>query len=101
MFIHVLQCKLPIVPTAFSPDGNGDVRNESLCIYGAACIQVLQFRIYDRWGEKVFESTDPNLCWDGTYKGKELNAGVYAYYLSATLNNGTEVKLNGNITLVK
>jgi gliding motility-associated-like protein len=99
--IHVkkLDCGELFLPNAFSP--NGDLANDELCIYGSACITSLEFRIFDRWGEKVFESTDPNFCWDGLFKGKKLNPAIFAYYLNATLTSGEEVVLKGNISLVK
>ena len=94
-----MDCGSLFIPNAFSP--NGDLSNDELCIYGAQCIEVLQFRIFDRWGEKVFESADPNFCWDGSYQGKMLNSGVFAYYLSATFKNGEKVDFKGNVSLIK
>lgn len=86
------------VPTAFSPNSDGS--NEELCVYGG-CITSLNFQIYDRWGEKVFETTDNSLCWDGVYNGKKMNSAVFVYYLKAILSTGEEVELKGNITLVR
>ena len=57
--------------------------------------------IYDRWGNKVFESTDPNTCWDGTFNGQPLDPAVFVYHLSATMNNGEIVERQGNISLLK
>jgi gliding motility-associated-like protein len=91
-------CGELFVPTAFSPndDGNG---NDVLKVYGK-CITNLNFAIFDRWGEKIFETSDPAVGWDGTFKGKKLDTAVFVYYLTATWN-GTEVKQHGNVTLVK
>ena len=75
----------------------------------------MDFIIYDRWGEKVFETTDATsrerlndarCCtfgdgWDGTKKGKELSAQVLVYYLEAELENGESIIKKGNITLIK
>jgi gliding motility-associated-like protein len=80
-----------------------------LCIYGT-CIRELKYAVYDRWGEKVFETEFAvnldtknyhEVCWDGTYKGKPLNSGVYAYKIYAALDNGEIIEESGNITLVK
>ncbi|MFI5151316.1 MAG: kelch repeat-containing protein [Bacteroidia bacterium] len=90
------ECGEVYVPNFFSP--NGDGKNESECVYGY-CIKTLDFAIYDRWGEKVFETTDPKTCWDGTFRGKMMNSGVFAYYLKATLLNGKNISQKGNITL--
>ncbi|MES2285680.1 MAG: gliding motility-associated C-terminal domain-containing protein [Bacteroidota bacterium] len=87
-----------MVPQAFSP--NGDGANDLECIYGK-CSTTIYFAIYDRWGEKVFETTDAKQCWDGTYKGTQLNTAVFVYYLQATLMDGSTVNHKGNITLVR
>ncbi|MFY9310167.1 MAG: gliding motility-associated C-terminal domain-containing protein, partial [Bacteroidia bacterium] len=57
--------------------------------------------IYNRWGEKVFESNDPERAWDGTYNGKLVDVGVFAYYIDATLNNGEKTIKKGNISLIR
>jgi gliding motility-associated-like protein len=86
------------VPTAFSPDGNG--HNETECVLGN-CVETIFFAIYDRWGEKVFESSDQKICWDGNYNGKQMNSGIYVYYLKAKLTNGKEISQKGNISLIR
>lgn len=86
------------VPQAFSP--NGDGHNDVLYVYGA-CLTDLDFAIYDRWGERVFETTDQSIGWDGTYKNKLLDAAVFVYYLKGTTQNGEKLDIHGNITLVK
>lgn len=91
-------CGKIFVPNAFSP--NGDLENDELCVYGG-CISSLYFVIYDRWGEKVFESEDPTRCWDGKLRTKDGNNAVFVYYLTATLENGDVVKRSGNISLIK
>ncbi len=86
------------VPNAFSPNGDGvndEVRVEGRGIVG------LTFRIYNRWGEKVFESNDKNIGWNGIYKGVLQEMEVYTYYVEATLINGQVVPLKGNITLLR
>jgi gliding motility-associated-like protein len=65
------------------------------------CIVSVYWAVYNRWGEKVFETSDKNACWDGTYKGAPLNTGVFVYVLKATLINGTEINQKGNLSLVK
>jgi gliding motility-associated-like protein len=61
----------------------------------------LTFRIFNRWGEKVFETHDKNIGWDGIYKGVLQEMEVYTYSAQATLINGKDVSLKGNITLLR
>ncbi|OFY83085.1 MAG: hypothetical protein A3F72_19015 [Bacteroidetes bacterium RIFCSPLOWO2_12_FULL_35_15] len=94
-----MPCGEIFVPSAFSPNGGDATENEVLKVYGN-CILNLEFAIFDRWGEKVFETTNPAIGWDGTYKGKKLDTAVFVYFLKATVD-GIDVKKQGNITLVK
>ena len=57
--------------------------------------------IYDRWGEKVFETSDLKECWDGVYKGQLMNTAVFVYYLKATLITGDIVTRKGTISLAR
>lgn len=91
-------CGDVFVPNAFSP--NNDDENDLVCVY-SNCLESMHFAIYDRWGEKVFESSSKYVCWDGTYKGKPMNSGVYVYKLEGYLITGTKVSQSGNITLVR
>ncbi|MFH0864576.1 MAG: gliding motility-associated C-terminal domain-containing protein, partial [Bacteroidota bacterium] len=86
------------LPTGFSP--NGDNENDVLYVRGHG-IKYLDLIIYDRWGEKIFETTHQADGWDGTYKGKALDPAVFVYYLNAIFYNNEEVTKKGNITLVK
>ncbi|MFN4233284.1 MAG: gliding motility-associated C-terminal domain-containing protein [Bacteroidia bacterium] len=91
-------CGEIFVPTIFSP--NDDGLNDTYCVLGN-CIKELNFTIYSRWGEIVFSTTDPKICWDGTYKGKLMNTGSFVYIIEATLTDGTTVQEKGNFTLVR
>jgi len=57
--------------------------------------------IYDRWGEKIFETDTTTKGWDGTFKGKQLDQGVYGYYMTFKCNNGDKCFKKGNITLMR
>lgn len=61
----------------------------------------MDFAIYDRWGNKVFESQNINLGWDGTYKGYPLTVGTYMWYLKATYLDGTSFVKSGSVALVR
>lgn len=89
------------LPNAFSPNGDND--NDMLKIYYGAmqCIQTFELHIYNRWGEKVFQITDPAFYWDGNYKEERLSTQVLVYYLKATLITTEEIIKKGNINLVR
>lgn len=91
-------CGELFVPDAFSPNNDGN--NDCLKVY-SNCLEEVLFRVYSRWGELIYESTEIGGCWDGTYHGKELNSGAYAYTVKALLVNGVEVDIKGNTTLFK
>ena len=69
------------VPTAFTP--NGDGTNDVIYAAGWGIKTLLYFKIFNRWGELVFESTDLKVGWDGTYKGVPQNMETYVYEVSA------------------
>jgi gliding motility-associated-like protein len=91
-------CTDVFIPTIFSPNKDGN--NDFVCVYGS-CIASMTFEIYNRWGEKVFETGDPNDCWDGTFRDKELNTGTFVYKAIITLESGEEIVKSGTIALVK
>lgn len=86
------------VPNAFSP--NGDNENDVLYVRGKM-IKEMTFRVFDRWGEMIFESTDRAHGWDGTFRGKKMDPDVYDYYLQVTCIDDVETIIKGNITLLK
>ncbi len=86
------------VPNAFTP--NSDNLNDELAVKGNT-IDELYFAIYDRWGEKVFETTDQSVGWDGSFRGRALSPDVYGYYLEARCFNGEFYTQKGNITLIR
>ncbi|MBL7765805.1 MAG: PKD domain-containing protein [Chitinophagaceae bacterium] len=86
------------VPSGFSP--NGDGVNDVVYVKGYG-IEKMTFRIFNRWGEKIFETTDRYTGWDGRYKGVMQEMEVYGYTLSVTFFDGTNAFKKGNITLLK
>jgi gliding motility-associated-like protein len=86
------------VPSAFSP--NGDNFNDVLFVKGEG-IQTMVFRIFNRYGQLVFSSTDQSVGWDGKMNGTPLNQGVFAYTLEYTLFNGVSGSQTGNVTLIR
>ncbi len=86
------------VPTAFSP--NNDKTNDIFKVESRVVTE-LKLEVFDRWGEKVFETTDVDKTWDGTYKGKPLAPQVLVFYLFARCLNEQEFTQQGNITIIK
>ncbi|HTB07839.1 MAG TPA: SBBP repeat-containing protein [Bacteroidia bacterium] len=86
------------IPDAFSP--NGDGQNDYLYVRGD-CIKTMDFKIFDRWGNKVFESADKNIPWDGTFKGQPMNTDTFVYYLDATTYDGKTITKKGNVALIR
>jgi gliding motility-associated-like protein len=86
------------VPNGFSP--NADNENDVLYVYGGG-VTGMYWAIYDRWGERVFETTNPKQGWDGTYKGKQLDPAVFVYYLKITCFSGDEIIQKGNVAIIK
>jgi len=86
------------IPNIFSP--NGDGVNDVLHVR-SEYIKEISFCIYNRWGEKVFESQNKNEGWDGNYKGKPCSPDVYVYHATIVFEDGTETSRKGNVTLVR
>ncbi len=86
------------VPNAFTP--NGDGKNEVLFVR-SKMLSEFDFLIYDRWGEKVFETKDINKGWDGKFRNKLCDPGVFVYYLDAVCYNKIKYIKKGNITLIR
>jgi gliding motility-associated-like protein len=86
------------VPTGFSPNGDGS--NDILYVRGAA-IETVNFRVFNRWGQLVFETTDIKRGWDGIFKGKEQEMDSYAWVLDVMFVDESTVHKTGNVTLLR
>lgn len=85
------------IPNAFSP---GSLNHElKIVMRGIATLKY--FRIFNRWGEKVFETTDINSGWDGRLNGENQPMGVYIYEAEAVTIDGRPFKKQGNVTLIR
>ncbi|MBN4049618.1 gliding motility-associated C-terminal domain-containing protein [Bacteroidales bacterium AH-315-N07] len=87
------------IPNAFTPDG--DNTNDVLYVRGAEELETMFLMIYDRWGEKVFQTDNRTIGWDGTYKGMEADPGVFVYYLQLKCPGEKLRVKKGNITLIR
>ena len=100
--INVINCSPyephAVVPDAFSPNGDGE--NDILYVRGEG-IKTINFSIYTRWGEKVFNTENKKVGWDGTYKEKDMDPAVFVYQLDVVFENDEKLKLKGEVTLVR
>jgi gliding motility-associated-like protein len=88
------------MPTGFSPNGDGN--NDIFMPLGSSAFATeYDFRIWNRWGQEVFRSTDPLTGWDGSFKGQPAITGVYAYVITYKNIYNESKMLKGNVTLVR
>ena len=101
VFFMTGECVEPyiFVPKAFTPNNDG---NNELFIVRGVNIKELYFVVWDRWGEKMYETNDPLATgWDGTFNGKVLTPDSYAWYVRVTCGNGETYVSQGDVTLLK
>lgn len=99
VLINVLSpCETVVVPTIFSP--NGDGKNDFFCILDE-CLASGMIQVFSRWGELVFETSDIEQCWDGTHKGEDVNSGVFVYQIEGRLVSGENIVVSGNVTVLR
>ncbi|MCW5906252.1 MAG: gliding motility-associated C-terminal domain-containing protein [Chitinophagales bacterium] len=98
--VEVLTVTQPYIPNAFTPNGDGN--NDVFQIYAhAGDVHFVDFKIFNRWGEKVFETNNVNDSWDGTYKGEPSANGVYVYVAKVVLADGTKNDYKGSVTIIR
>ena len=92
------QCSL-FVANVFSP--NGDGHNDLLMVRGPD-IRNIHLRLYDRWGELVFETRDKDVGWNGMHRGRPVNTGVFVYVVTAWCTlSGKDMIRSGNVSVVR
>ena len=92
-------CIIVAIPNAFTP--NNDGLNDVFKPYLPAPVNNYQFRIFNRLGEMVFESSQPGKGWDGAYKGTLLDPATFVYHLSFRDHNGDPIVRKGNVVLIR
>lgn len=103
--INVERIDRVYIPNVFSPNDDGS--NDQFTVYGGQQVGLLRsVRIYDRWGELLFEKLDlppnePAQGWDGYTKGKEVMPGVYVYVVEVEYFDGTSEVFTGDLTVVR
>jgi len=86
------------IPSAFTPDNDGN--NDILFVRGGPFEQ-MDFRVFNEWGNEIFHSTNPSSGWDGTYKGEKQQIGTYVWTLVGKTSTNKEIKMKGDVTILK
>jgi gliding motility-associated-like protein len=86
------------IPNAFTP--NGDGLNDCFGVKFLGAISNLKLSVYDRWGNRVFYTTNPTQCWDGRHGSKEAGSGVFIYHVTATTLCGP-IEKKGAVSLIR
>lgn len=103
--IFVDKTRNVFIPNAFSP--NGDGYNDYLTIYGGIDVEeVVTFQVYNRWGDVVFSNRNfqPNddlIGWNGFFKGKNVNTGVYIFSAEILFKDGLTERFSGDVTVTE
>jgi gliding motility-associated-like protein len=104
LVVFVEKTRRVLVPTGFAPDGNA--LNQALHVHGKSGTTINIFRIFDRWGELIYESSnfdinDTTVGWNGTFNGEEMPSGVYVWFLEAQFEDGATEIFKGETTLIR
>ncbi|MCC7297899.1 MAG: gliding motility-associated C-terminal domain-containing protein [Bacteroidia bacterium] len=91
--------ELIFMPTSFTP--NGDNFNDIFKPGGLSAVGLFEMSIYNRWGAKIFETTDPEKGWDGTYMGEAVPDGSYSYFVNLIFLTGKRGIIHGEVTIIK
>jgi len=99
IIIEIIEAYTVDLPQAFTP--NHDGVNDIVYVRGWGIKELIVFRVFNRWGEIVFETGDINTGWDGYYKGKLQETDTYVYYVEVKTYDGKVLSKKGDITLIK
>ncbi len=103
--VFVTENRPLFIPNGFTP--NFDGVNDYFNVYTGAAVDFIEsMEIYDRWGNLIYRGTDleannPNVGWDGTFRGKDLNPSVFAYVIHVRFIDGVVLLYEGDVTLVR
>lgn len=98
--INVINPQPPVMPNAFAPKGKV-VDNQLFKIVNIKFQKLVDFSIYNRWGNRVFQTNDPTIGWDGTFNGQPQNMDTYNYNIVVVQTDGTEKSYRGTVTLIR
>jgi len=104
ILVSVEKQRKVFVPTGFTP--NGDFSNDLLLVHGQSNSKALDFKVFDRWGEMVFQVkdfafNDDSMGWDGTFRNQPCDPGIYVWMLEVEYVDGVREVFKGNTTLIR
>lgn len=105
MYVRVNTPRYVFIANGFTPNDDGN--NDVLYVQGGrGTAEVLSFRVFDRWGELVYETmnsplNDESFGWDGTYKGQDMNGGVFVWAVEVLFEDGKTVTYKGSTVLIR
>ncbi len=88
----------PAVPSGFSPNNDGE--NDMLLVRGGPFTEI-ELKVYNNWGNLIFESEDVEVGWDGTWKNKLMPVGDYIYSVKAVTIDGESYSFTGSVSIIK
>jgi gliding motility-associated-like protein len=88
------------IPNVFSPNGD-NINDDWIVVPSDPDIIEMQCRIFDRWGDLVFETNENPVLWNGMFRAEEMSPGVYVYLMELHYRNGQMQVITGDVTLVK
>jgi len=89
-----------LIPTGFSPNGDG-INDEFRIVKHLNIRSISYFKVFNRWGEKIFTTTDINKGWDGNFEEEKSPVGVYVWYVEAYTYDNERIVQSGNVTLIR
>ncbi|MCS6917391.1 MAG: choice-of-anchor L domain-containing protein [Chitinophagales bacterium] len=98
-YVKIIHDLLLLMPNAFTP--NGDGINDQFRIIYRGPFRLNQFSVFDRWGNTLFATSDPDFGWDGSYNGRSAEIGTYVYVVDGLDGNGNSVLRKGSFTLFR
>jgi gliding motility-associated-like protein len=97
--VIVDQTPVIVLPNGFTP--NGDGQNDVFIHHSRGVDKIIEFSIFNRWGEKLFTTNDITVGWDGTYKGVAQEMGTYVYAILAIMKDTNQKSFKGNFMLIR
>ncbi len=99
-YLTVIRQGNVFVPTAFSPNKN-NVNDEFIPIYLNVKYSNFKFSVYNRWGERIFETIDKDKGWNGKYNNEDCQQEVYVWIVEGEYEGGETFMFRGTVTLLR